>query len=456
MKNSTKDIGKKIKAIRTEKKMTQNDLCGTEITRNHLSLIESGKSLPSLGTLCYIAERLEIPVGYFFSEDVNSEAKFATLFTIEDAKKAYIERDYARCIQIGEMIPRPLRGDEMCLLMAKSYLTLALSSADKLNISAALDDRKVIDRTTLILDIFAKNARTSEGKLQVELAQLRYIYPRLKGKGGALSRLGGGVGTRGPGETQLETDRRYIRGRLKYLESRLKEMEKRRELQVQRRKKDAVKTIALVGYTNTGKSTLLNTLTHADVYAKDELFATLDPTARSFTIEGIEFLLVDTVGFLQDLPHHLIEAFQSTLESALHCDLALIVCDAMGEYNMQLSTTLKTLEDMQFNSPYLVVMNKSEDIQDVSTFPYKSVAISAKQGKGLDTLKREILHAFQDEYLFCELFIPYAKSDEYAKLRKYVTERSVSYTDEGQTVSAVISTHHTKLFGDYFIQKNNV
>ena len=162
-----------------------------------------------------------------------------------------------------------------------------LSPSQTLNISSALKDRKVIDRTTLILDIFAKNAQSSEGKLQVELAQLNYIYPRLKGKGEALSRLGGGVGTRGPGETQLETDRRYIRGRIQYLESRLKETEKRRSLQTARRKRDNVKTIALVGYTNTGKSTLMNLLTDSDVYVKNELFATLDPTARKFEIEGV-------------------------------------------------------------------------------------------------------------------------------------------------------------------------
>ena len=328
-----------------------------------------------------------------------------------------------------------------------------LSPSQTLNISAALDNRKVIDRTTLILDIFAKNAKSSEGKLQVELAQLKYLYPRLKGKGAALSRLGGGVGTRGPGETQLETDRRYIRGRIKYLENRLKETEKRRALQTARRKKDEVKTIALVGYTNTGKSTLLNALTGAETYVKNELFATLDPTARQFLVEGVSFLLVDTVGFLQDLPHNLIEAFKSTLESAVHCDLALIVCDATGEYDMQMQTTLQTLKEMQFQSPYLLVMNKSENLRDLSVLPYGSVAISAKERLGLDALKREILKRFAKEYIFCELFIPYDKSDDYAKYKRYLTERSVQFTDEGQSVQATIPVRYGEYFHEYIVNR---
>ena len=326
-----------------------------------------------------------------------------------------------------------------------------LSPSQTLNISAALGDRKVIDRTTLILDIFAKNARSSEGKLQVELAQLKYIYPRLKGKGSALSRLGGGVGTRGPGETQLETDRRYIRGRIKFLENRLKETEKRRSLQTARRKKTSVKTIALVGYTNTGKSTLMNLLTDADVYVKNELFATLDPTARSFEIEGIEFLLVDTVGFLQDLPHNLIEAFKSTLESALNCDLALIVCDAMGEYDMQIKTTLDTLSEMEFNSPYLVVMNKSEHIQDKSVLPYGSVAISAKENLGIEALKREILQKFKEEFLFFTLFIPYEQMNEYAKIKALLVERFIEFQDNGQKVDAVIPAKYAEKFTDFIL-----
>ena len=330
-----------------------------------------------------------------------------------------------------------------------------LSPSQTLNISAALENRKVIDRTTLILDIFAKNAKSSEGKLQVELAQLKYMYPRLKGKGEALSRLGGGVGTRGPGETKLETDRRYIRGRLKYLENRLEEMEKRRFLQTARRKKDAVKTIALVGYTNTGKSTLMNLLTSADVYVKNELFATLDPTARSFEIDGIEFLLVDTVGFLQELPHNLIDAFKSTLESALNCDLALIVCDSTGEYDMQLQTTLDTLKEMDFNSPYLVVMNKSEGISDLSILPYGSIPISAKEKLGIDSLKRAILDEFRKEYLFCTLLIPYARMGEYAQIKSYLTERHSTFEDNGQVIEVVIPMRYVAKF-ESFIQNRTI
>lgn len=327
-----------------------------------------------------------------------------------------------------------------------------LSPSQTLNISAALSNRKVIDRTTLILDIFAKNAQSSEGKLQVELAQLKYIYPRLKGKGGALSRLGGGIGTRGPGETQLETDRRYIRGRIKYLESHLKEMEKRRTLQTVRRKKDAIKTIALIGYTNTGKSTLMNLLTDANVYVKNELFATLDPTFRRLDIDGANFLLIDTVGFLQDLPHNLIEAFKSTLESALSCDLALIVCDSTNEYDVQLQTTLNTLQEMNFSAPYLIVMNKSENISDTSCFPYGSIPISATENLGIDTLKREILKKFKEDFVFCTLFIPYESMGIFNNIRSLLNQRSSTFSDEGETLDAVIPSIHAHHFTPFIIQ----
>ena len=326
-----------------------------------------------------------------------------------------------------------------------------LSPSQTLNISEGVGGKKVIDRTTLILDIFAKNAKSAEGKLQVELAQLKYIYPRLKGKGEALSRLGGGVGTRGPGETKLETDRRYIRGRLKYLEDRLKELEQRRAFLTERRKKDSVKTIALVGYTNTGKSTLMNLLTGADVYVKNELFATLDPTSRSFTIEDVEFMLIDTVGFLQDLPHKLIDAFHSTLESALNCDLALIVCDATGEYDMQRETTLQTLQDMGFSGETLLVMNKTENLSDTTPLPNDSIAISARTGKGIDELKRAILERFSSDFYFCELFVPYAQMSEYAKIKTFLTERTCEFTDDGQKLSIVIPSRYADKITQFLI-----
>ena len=321
-----------------------------------------------------------------------------------------------------------------------------LSPSQSLNISAALEDRKVIDRTTLILDIFARNAVSTEGKIQVELTQLKYIYPRLKGKGLALSKLGGGIGTRGPGETQLESDRRLIRERIKFLERRLFEMEKRRSLQLDRRKKNAIKTISLVGYTNTGKSTLMNLLTDSSVYVKNELFATLDPTSRKFQIQGAEFILTDTVGFLRDLPHNLIESFRSTLEAGIYCDLALIVCDATSDYEMQIKTTLDTLREMGFSAPYLIVMNKCDGIGSRMGYPKDCIFISAKDEIGIEELKSEILKKFQDSYLFREIFVSYEQMNEYQKVRGRLKENNVAFTDEGMRVQAVIPSDYYPLF----------
>ncbi len=325
-----------------------------------------------------------------------------------------------------------------------------LSPSQTLNISKALGGKKVIDRTALILDIFALRAESSEGKLQVELAQLKHLYPRLKGKGEALSRLGGGIGTRGPGETRLETDRRHIRARIHNLEERLKETERRRAYQVERRKKERILTVALVGYTNTGKSTLLNALTGANVLTKDALFATLDPTARSFEIEGVPFLLVDTVGFLQDLPHHLINAFRSTLESAVYCDLALIVCDAAGDFRTQFTTTLETLRGMNFSSPYLVVMNKC-DLASAQTddAPRDAVFISAKEKRGLEALKRRIFQALEEKFVRATLFVPYTQEGGFSALRPYFFEQAVEYTDDGALIRAVIPVVYAEKFRGY-------
>lgn len=329
-----------------------------------------------------------------------------------------------------------------------------LTPSQTQNISAALGGRKVIDRTTLILDIFARNAKTSEGKLQVELAQLKYLYPRLKGKGSALSRLGGGVGTRGPGETRLETDRRYIRGRIEYLEKRLAELKTRRQLQTERRKKTQTKTIALVGYTNAGKSTLLNFFCNENVYAENRLFATLDATARKFTIDGEDYLLIDTVGFLRDLPHNLIEAFRSTLESVLNCELAVIVCDAAADFDMQMKTTLGVLRSLNFSAPYIVAVNKSDMLDEDARalYPAECVFISAKTGAGTDDLKRRISEMFRANRTECSLLVPYSRLKEYSKLKNYVTERSVDYTDDGVFAVCSVENERLALFSDWIVR----
>lgn len=326
-----------------------------------------------------------------------------------------------------------------------------LSPSQTLNISAALGDRKVIDRTALILDIFARNAKSNEGKLQVELAQLQYNYPRLKGKGSALSRLGGGIGTRGPGETKLETDRRRIRERIDYLEKKLKNLENSRKLISARRKKENVRTVSLVGYTNTGKSTLLNCLTGSDIYAADRLFATLDTTSRKFSVDGKDYLLTDTVGFLRELPHDLISAFHSTLESALNCDLLLIVCDAADDYEMQLNTTLRTLSELRCDTPYLIVMNKSEGIESFDGYPPESIFISAKNGIGLEGLRSKIAEFFSKNISSARLRIPYLRLNEYEKLKKYASERSVCYGEDFVEIDAEIENRYLSKFAEYRI-----
>ena len=349
-------------------------------------------------------------------------------------------------IEVREINPATFIGsgnlEKLCVRLSGLPVTVLfngdLSPSQTLNISAALDGRKVIDRTTLILDIFARNAKTSEGKLQVELAQLKYLYPRLKGKGQALSRLGGGIGTRGPGETKLETDRRRIRARIVALENRLSDLKQRRQLVQERREKQALRTISLIGYTNTGKSTLLNLLTDAGVYAEDRLFATLDTTTRKLIVDGSEFLLTDTVGFLRELPHSLISAFHSTLESALQCDLAIIVCDARGDHEMQLATTLETLRELGGEVPFLIVMNKSEELTSFDGYPKESIFISAKYGIGIEALKNAILRFFGSGWAEVLLRVPYARMAAYSPLKKYADELQFNYLEDAVLIKARI------------------
>ncbi len=302
-------------------------------------------------------------------------------------------------------------------------------------------DVRVIDRTTLILDIFAQRARSKEGKLQVELAQLKYLLPRLTGKGIEMSRLGGGIGTRGPGETKIETDRRHIRRRMETLKDELAEVEKHRHMLRRRREKDGVITCAIVGYTNAGKSTLMNTLTDAGVLAQDKLFATLDPTSRALKLPGgVSVMLIDTVGLVRRLPHHLVEAFRSTLEEAAQSDIIINLCDASSdEARVHLSVTNDLLESLGAQDrPIITVLNKC-DLLDGSLMPLEfesCVKISAKTGEGIDRLLEAIENNLPVRMKRVSLLIPFPDAGIVSEIREKGTLLSEEYTADGVEVEA--------------------
>ena len=310
-----------------------------------------------------------------------------------------------------------------------------LSPVQQRNMEDALGVR-VIDRTTLILDIFALRAVSNEGKLQVELAQLKYNLPRLVGQGHKLSRLGGGIGTRGPGETKLESDKRHIRRRIKTLEDELEELEKRRNMMRTRREKDRVETVVIVGYTNAGKSTLMNTLTQAGVLAQDKLFATLDPTARALTLpDGRKIMLIDTVGFIRRLPHNLVEAFKSTLEEAVGAKLILNVCDASDP---ECPEHIKVTEDLLAElgcggKPVITVLNKC-DLPRSEALPIHiadSVEISALDGRGLDDLLKAISDTLPPSRARVKMLIPYTDGSAAAAMRRDGVIANEEYREDG-------------------------
>ena len=310
-----------------------------------------------------------------------------------------------------------------------------LSPAQLCSIEKATKVR-VIDRTTLILDIFADRARSNEGKLQVELAQLRYSLPRLTGQGTKLSRLGGGIGTRGPGETKLETDKRHIRRRIKSLEDSLEALEKRRGLARARREKDGVETVVIVGYTNAGKSTLMNTLTDAGVLAQDKLFATLDPTSRALTLpDGRKVMLIDTVGFIRRLPHHLVEAFKSTLEEAACAKVILNVSDASDpECPEHIRVTNELLDELGCSGkPIIPVYNKCDLLPEGASMFFESdaVAISAIDGRGLDKLLAAIQKALPPTRARAKMLIPYSDGSAASALRKDSVIIAEEYRENG-------------------------
>lgn len=313
-------------------------------------------------------------------------------------------------------------------------------------------DVRVIDRTMLILDIFAGRAVSREGKLQVELAQLKYRLPRLMGIGASLSRLGGGIGTRGPGETQLETDRRHIRRRIDKLSAELKELEERRGYARDRRKKDSVQVGAIVGYTNAGKSTLLNLLTGADVLAEDKLFATLDPTSRAIELpDGRSLLLVDTVGLIRRLPHHLVEAFKSTLEEAACADIIIHVCDVSDpEAAEKADVTLKTLADLgAAEIPVVTVLNKCDLLTENIPEDDSTVKISAKKEQGIDRLLKVVAANLPETAKRMKLLLPYDKAGFTAKLRENGKVFTEEYTETGVLVDALVDQMLIKQMSQY-------
>lgn len=313
-------------------------------------------------------------------------------------------------------------------------------------------DVRVIDRTMLILDIFAGRAVSREGKLQVELAQLKYRLPRLMGIGASLSRLGGGIGTRGPGETQLETDRRHIRRRIDKLSAELKELEERRGYARDRRKKDSVQVGAIVGYTNAGKSTLLNLLTGADVLAEDKLFATLDPTSRAIELpDGRSLLLVDTVGLIRRLPHHLVEAFKSTLEEAACADIIIHVCDVSDpEAAEKADVTLKALADLgAAEIPVVTVLNKCDLLTENIPEDDSTVKISAKKAQGIDRLLKVVAANLPETAKRMKLLLPYDKAGFTAKLRENGKVFTEEYTETGVLVDALVDQMLIKQMSQY-------
>ncbi len=297
---------------------------------------------------------------------------------------------------------------------------------------------KVMDRTLIILDIFAGRASTNEGKIQVELAQLKYRQSRLTGLGKSLSRLGGGIGTRGPGEKKLEMDRRLIKNRIAQLNRELKDVKRHREVTREQRNKTKVPVVAIVGYTNAGKSTLLNHLTGAGVLEEDKLFATLDPTTRNLKLPSKqEVLMTDTVGFIRKLPHHLIEAFRSTLEEAKYADIILHVVDASNpQVDEQMYIVYETLQNLEVkNKPIITAFNKQDKLEGKPILrDFKAdhvVRISAKTGAGLDELQSVIEEVLRDQKVLIEKLYPYVEAGKIQLIRKYGELLEESYQEDG-------------------------
>lgn len=319
-----------------------------------------------------------------------------------------------------------------------------LSPAQLKNLEMMLDT-KVMDRTLIILDIFAARATTSEGKIQVELAQLKYRMSRLTGLGRSMSRLGGGIGTRGPGEKKLEIDRRLINDRIAQLNRELKEVKRHREITRAKREKNQMPVVAIVGYTNAGKSTLLNHLTDAEVLEEDKLFATLDPTTRVLELPGHqEVLLTDTVGFIRKLPHHLIQAFRSTLEEARYADYIFHVVDASNpQREKQMHITYETLDDLEVKDKTIVTLFNKQDLRtdDEPLRDFRAdytLNISAGKNEGLDELKELLAEILRENKVYVERVVPYDKAGIIQLIRKQGELIAEEYVAEGIAIKAYV------------------
>lgn len=335
-----------------------------------------------------------------------------------------------------------------------------LSPAQQRNIESVMGIR-ILDRTALILDIFAQRARTNEGKLQVELAQLQYTLPRIMGKGLMLSRLGGGIGTRGPGETKLEVDRRRIRDRIAFIKDQIEKVKAVRSLHRSKRKKNNVFEVSLVGYTNAGKSTLLNTLTNSDIYAKDQLFATLDPTTRQLTLPNKqEIIITDTVGFIQRLPHQLIAAFRSTLEVVTEADLLVHVIDVSHElYKEQAAAVHEVLKEIGAETkPVITVYNKIDKLPPDSKLADRlaleedTVCISAAKKLNLETLQQMIESHLKSKAVEVTLCIPYAETAKAAQLHETANVLEQEYTENGTVMKVILPVEDLEAYNEYILK----
>ncbi len=386
-------------------------------------------------------------------EELAETAGAETVFYSIQKRPAY---DSATCVGVGrlEEIAENVKSMNIDLAIFDCELTANQTK----NIENILDVQ-VIDRTTLILDIFAQRALTKEGRIQVELAQNKYRLAHLAGKGIEMSRLGGGIGTRGPGESKLETDRRHIRTRIETLEAQLKKLKKRRELHRARRKKDNILTGAIVGYTNVGKSTLLNALTDAGVLAENKLFATLDITSRMMELpDGRSIMLSDTVGLIRRLPHQLVEAFKSTLEEAASADIIINIIDISAEDGLeQADVTDSLLNELGCeNIPKIRVFNKSDKLENSENIPHddKTVIISAKNKTGFESLLKCIAANLPETAVRRKFLVPYDKTALIGAVRSEGKIFSEEYTADGTLIDALVDIKQLHLVNEYAVEEN--